>query len=823
MAELLYRIGRSAAGHARWVLATWVLIVVAAGGAYLTWGGTLTNSVTIPGTPTQEVTDLLQQEFPDAAGGTGTVVFATTDGTALTPAQRSEISTALAQVTAVDGVADVVDPFATEAQREAQREALAQQRTEAAEGLAGLDAQQAALDALETPQPEQQAALDAARAQLEASAPVLDAAEGLLAASDAIRTVSEDGSAALGTVIFQVPAIEVEADTKDTVSDLLSSAEIDGVQVALLSDLTMTIPAIGGISEILGVAIAGVVLFIMLGTLIAAGLPVLTALIGVAVGALGSLALSGAVQMISVTPILGVMLGLAVGIDYSLFILNRHRRQLLEGASLHESIGLANGTSGNAVVFAGSTVIIALLALNLTGIPFLGLMGSVGAACVFIAVLVAITLTPALLGLAGDRLLPARVRSQPRVRVDRVRRPMSSASAWLRVLAGLIALGIIALPSLSMRLGLPDGTGEPEDSTQYRAYTLTEREFGEGANGPLVVVVSFPQAPVPTGLDEEQTQAATTMVQASVTADLMAQTDVVASAPVGFSEDGTLAVFQVLPSGGPNAESTADLVHNLRDLELSEYPQASLGVAGFASGNIDVSEKLADALPLYLLVVVGLSILILVVVFRSLLVPILATGGFVLSLFAALGGVTAIYQWGWLGPLFGVHDPGPILSFLPIVLTGVLFGLAMDYQIFLTSGMRESYVHGLSAREAVAAGLTAGRAVVTAAAIIMASVFGGFVFSEATMIRPIGFALAFGVLLDAFVVRMLIMPGVMHLAGRAAWWLPGWLRRVLPDVDIEGARLERRHHAIEANAGEVGAAEAATGGVGPDRAGQKSQ
>jgi RND superfamily putative drug exporter len=267
---------------------------------------------------------------------------------------------------------------------------------------------------------------------------------------------------------------------------------------------------------------------------------------------------------------------------------------------------------------------------------------------------------------------------------------------------------------------------------------------------------------------------------------------VAAVAPVLTSDDHTIAGFQVVPTGGPTSVETEQLVNDIRAASPLDGTIA-LGVAGQTSAAIDISEKLAAALPVYLLVVLGLSLLIMVVVFRSLLVPIVATGGFALSLFAALGGTIAIFQWGWLGGVFGVSDPGPILNFLPTMLAGILFGLAMDYTLFLASGMREAYAHGAPARTAVVLGFKAGRAVVTAAAIIMVSVFGGFVFSESAMIRPIGFALAFGVLVDAFVVRMVILPGVMHLLGDAAWWLPGWLDRIVPNVDVEGAALERKH------------------------------
>jgi len=280
--------------------------------------------------------------------------------------------------------------------------------------------------------------------------------------------------------------------------------------------------------------------------------------------------------------------------------------------------------------------------------------------------------------------------------------------------------------------------------------------------------------------------------QASIAGALMSHRDVAAVAPIAVSDDRGFMAFQVIPSSGPSSELTTNLVNELRASSPLDDGTV-LGIAGEASGSIDISQKLSDALPLYLAVVVGLSLIILIIVFRSIVVPVLATAGFVLSLFAAFGAVTAVYQWGWLSAIFGVHDPGPVLSFLPIILTGILFGLAMDYQLFITSGMREAYVHGASAREAVVAGVRHGRAVVTAAAIIMAAVFGGFVFSELSMIRPMGLGMATGVLFDAFVVRMVIVPALMHLAGESAWWLPRWLDRILPNVDVEGAQLEREH------------------------------
>ncbi|WP_147794653.1 MMPL family transporter [Cellulomonas sp. Y8] len=826
MAGLLYRIGRFSARRAWAVVTAWVVVLALAVGAYFAFGGQLTSAVTIPGTATERVTEQLADEFPAASGGSGTVVFHTADDAPFTDAQQTAISDTLAGLADVDGVTGATDPFQTTAQLGEQQAQVTAGRDQIEQGRAQLEAGQAQLDAGQQQLDAAQAQLDAQRAQAEAAGalaavqPQLDAGQAeidaqqaqldaqaqqltdglaeletqsaqleagadLLELSSGIRLVSEDGTAAVGTIAFEDSQFEIAPETKEAVVDALESADLQGVDVELSSDLTQEIPSVLGPGEVIGVVVAGIVLLVMLGSLVAAGLPILSALVGVGIGAVASLALSGAVEMLSVTPVLGIMLGLAVGIDYSLFILNRHRRQLRDGVELEESIGLANGTAGNAVVFAGTTVLVALLALNVTGIPFLGLMGTVGAICILVAILIAITLTPALLSRIGLRVLPKKKRAtvgheEPEAVPTT---PMKTSRAVLTLVAGVAALLIIAIPALSMRLGLPDGSSESPESTQYRAYQITADKFGAGVNGPLLVVANLPDAVSAEDLTAEQVRIGT---------ELAAHDDVVAVAPIGSNEAGTMLAFQVVPTEGPNSESTEALVHALRDSSPIEG-DVELGVAGTASANIDVSEKLSDVLPGYLAIVVGLSLIILIIVFRSIFVPVTATLGFVMSLFAGFGGVVAIYQWGWLGSVFGVHDPSPVLSFLPIIVTGVLFGLAMDYQLFLVSGMREAYAHGVDPRVAVRRGLHAGRVVVTAAAIIMASVFAGFIFAESSIIRPLGFGLAFGVLLDAFVVRMLLIPAVMHLAGRWAWWIPKWLDRILPDVDVEGASLERSH------------------------------
>ncbi|MEV8254631.1 MMPL family transporter [Rhodoglobus sp. NPDC076762] len=826
MAELLYRLGRLSARRAWLFIISWLAVLGLAGAGFAVFGGTLSSTMTIPGTETERVANELTEQLGNVGGISATVVFSSEDGSALSDSQQSEITDALAALTSQSDVSAVIDPFETAAERDAQAQQIVEGRDQIDAGeqqlsagqaqldaaVAELDAGQAQLDAaIEQAQAAgfyeaskaqfdaQQAQIDAGLAEIETQQVTIDDNSALLAeqgeelgfgerlldAASEISFVSDDGATALGLITFDSELLDLSEETKNEITGVLDNVDIEGVTVDYSSTLTLSTDGLLGIGEIIGVLLAGVVLLVLFRSFLPATLPIVSSIIGVGVGVAGSLAFSGVVDMTSVTPILGVMLGLAVGIDYTLFIVQRHRRQLAAGMELHESIGLANGTSGNAVLFAGSTVLVALLALNVSGIPFLGVMGTVGAVCVLISVLIAVSLTPALLALLGKRVLSRKARANigHESHVLPPARAMRTSRAVVMLIVATLGLLIVAIPALSMRLGLPDGSSEPADSTQYRTYTAIAEEFGAGQNGTLLVTATLP-AGVAEGAELE--------TQADLADQLLAVDDVEAVAPIGVSDDRDYFAFQVVPVEGPTSVSTGELVHELRD----SSPLAGdieLGVAGSASGNIDISEKLANVLPLYLAVVVGLSLIILILVFRSLLVPMIATAGYVLSLLAAFGAMVAVYQWGWLGTVFGVTDPGPLLNFAPIIIMGVLFGLAMDYQLFLVSGMREAYIHGVPAKAAVMSGLRSGRAVVTAAAIIMIAVFGGFVFSHLAIVRPLGFGLAIGVLFDAFVVRMMLVPALMHLFGKSVWWLPRWLDRILPSVDVEGSALERSH------------------------------
>ncbi|MDE2591973.1 MAG: MMPL family transporter, partial [Actinomycetales bacterium] len=675
---------------------------------------------------------------------------------------------------------------------QAQLKALEGNRAKLADGQKQIDANLAKLNA-------GQKAIDEARASLGANATKLANGEALAAAAAKFETVSSDRQTAIATVLFKKSAATLEVSEKNQVIQALEDRKIPNVAVEYSQELTQSVEGILGVGELIGLIIAGIVLFVMLGSMIASGLPVMAAILGVGVSATLTMALSGVIEMTSTTPVLGVMLGLAVGIDYSLFILNRHRRQLKAGMPVDESIALANGTSGNAVLFAGLTVIIALVALNLTGIGFLGMMGNFAGLSIAIAVLIALTFTPAVMKLAGLKILSRRERrkladssvesrsadAHNEAELQKNKSVWATKHPWLALALTFGVLLTIAIPASSMRLGLPDGSAQPTDTTQYRAYSLITKSFGAGANGQIAAVVTLPEK-----LDEDALLA----LKAGIATELMKLDNVAAAVPAADSKDGKILLFQVLPKEGPTAASTEQVVRDLRAESASiahEY-KADFGVTGLTATNIDLSKKLADALPLYLGVVLALSMLLMIAVFRSILVPLLGSLGFLLTVAATLGAVVAVYQWGWLGQIFDVHDPGPVLNFLPTMLIGILFGLAMDYQLFLVSGMREAFAHGESPKQAVNHGVRAGRPVVIAAAIIMVSVFGSFAFSHLAMVRPIGLGLAVGVLADAFLVRLLFVPATMRLLGKAAWWMPKWLDRLLPDLDVEGAKLERQ-------------------------------
>ncbi|WP_318203082.1 MMPL family transporter [Streptomyces sp. SCL15-4] len=607
------------------------------------------------------------------------------------------------------------------------------------------------------------------------------------------HAVSKNGAVAYASVKYKVSGMELEDSTRDDLEKAAQHARDAGLSVEIGGDALNATPETGS-SEIIGIAIAAVVLVITFGSLLAAGLPLLTAIIGVGIGVASITALASALDLGSTTSTLATMIGLAVGIDYALFIVSRYRAELAEGREREEAAGRAVGTAGSAVVFAGLTVVIALVGLSVVNIPMLTKMGVAAAGTVAIAVLIALTMIPALLGYAGRKIKPTGEKSRLLGGGRTPKRPgrPNMGTRWARfvvrrpvavLVLGVLGLGAAALPAASLELGLPDDGSQPVSTTQRRAYDLLSEGFGPGFNGPLMVVVDAKDSAAPKD------------AFAKVGEEIKGLKNVVTVTPAAPNKAGDTATITVVPNSKPSSVTTEDLVHAIRDkgAEITRDTDAKVLVTGSTAMNIDVSQKLNDALLPYLALVVGLAFLLLIVVFRSVLVPLKAALGFLLSVLAALGAVVAVFQWGWLAGLMNVEQTGPVMSMMPIFMVGVVFGLAMDYEVFLVTRMREAYVHGETPGQAVVTGFKHGARVVTAAAVIMIAVFSGFIGSSESMVKMIGFGLAIAVFFDAFVVRMAIVPAVLALLGKRAWWLPKWLDRALPNVDVEGEGL--RAHA----------------------------
>jgi putative drug exporter of the RND superfamily len=602
------------------------------------------------------------------------------------------------------------------------------------------------------------------------------------------KAISKDGRIAYSDVIYPVPADEIEDGPRDELEKSADPAKAAGLDVEFGGGIVTADEHTN--SESMGMMIGYVILAITLGSLLAAGMPLLTAIIGVAIGITGLTALSGVIELSSTAPTLATMLGLAVGIDYALFILSRYRQNLGDGMAPAEAAANATATAGSAVVFAGATVIIALVGLVVVQIPFLTVMGLAAAGTVAIAVVIALTLLPALLGFAGMRV--SRVNRvlgyRPGGARRRTKEPLSVRWATMITrrpllvsLACVALLGAIAVPALHLKLGLPDDGSKPTSTTERRAYDLLASGFGPGFAGTLTGVVEAP------GLSaSEREELANGIIE-----DLEGTSGVAAVSPAVHNSGGDVAVVTVTPESGPASDATKDLVTLLRS-KADAIPE-SAGVTAYVTGttalNIDTSDRLSAALPRYIAVVVGLALFLLMVVFRSILVPVKAVGGFLLSIAASMGLTVFVFQDGHFGDLFNVAQAGPIVSFLPVLMIGILFGLAMDYEVFLVSRMRENFVRSGRPRESVIKGFGQSGRVVTAAALIMTAVFGAFILDTDPVIKSIGLALAFGVLADAFVVRMTLVPALMALMGKTAWKLPRRLDRVMPDVDIEGERL----------------------------------
>ncbi|WP_405984145.1 MMPL family transporter [Streptomyces sp. NBC_00872] len=735
MATFLYRLGHLAFRKRRWVALMWVAILAATAFAAVRAPAAPDDGFAMPGTESQKAFDLLDQRFPsgNSEGADARLVFVAPDGQKITATRYKEaIDEAVTAVAGGGQVATALDPFD-------------------------------------------------------------------------VHAVSKDDSTAYSSISYAEKAEDLTDATKKTLTDAADDAREAGLTVEIGGSALGVAPEFGGTTEIIGVAIAAVVLVITFGSLVAAGLPLLTALLSIGVGVAGIVA----VGLSTTTTTLALMLGLAVGIDYALFIVSRYSAERAVGHSPAEAAARAAGTAGSAVVFAGLTVVIALAGLSVVGVPTLTKMGLAAAATVVIAVLIAVTLVPAVLGFAPKAVLSRKVRTALRggdghgAGASGPRRPRGTeptpttkpnatkpnmGTRWARfvvgrplpvLLLGIVGLGILAVPTLDLRLGLPGDEAQPTSTTQRRAYDNLAEGFGPGFNGPLTVVVDAKGAQDPKA------------AVATVAEKLAATDGVVSVSPAMFNKSGDTAIISATPSTGPSEEGTKDLVHTLREERagLKADTGATMLVTGTTAVNIDVSQKLTDALVPYLAVVVSLAFLLLMIVFRSVLVPLKAALGFLLSVAASFGVIVAIFQWGWLAGLVGVEQTGPVMSMMPIFLIGVVFGLAMDYEVFLVTRMREAYIHGESTGQAVVTGFRHSARVVVAAAVIMIAVFAGFIGSGESLIKMMGVGLSTAVFFDAFVVRMTIVPAVLALLGDKAWWMPRRLAKIVPNVDVEGEAL----------------------------------
>ncbi|MFD8968910.1 MMPL family transporter [Streptomyces sp. NPDC059568] len=636
------------------------------------------------------------------------------------------------------------------------------------------------------------------RKPLAATLDAMSRVQGVASVGDPAEngTVSKDGRTAVAQVTFSTKKdADVPAGTLDAVRHTGGQAERAGLKAVYGGDAYAPSTSPVGPTELLGLGVALAILVITFGSLLAAGLPLVTAVLGVVGTMAALLGLAGVLGISDNAPTLAIMLGLAVGIDYALFIVSRHRAQLAEGIPVRESIAKATATAGSAVVFAGATVLIALAGLSVAGVPTLTSMGLASAGAVGVAVLMALTLLPALMASAGRRLIP-KPRSRTARRTARKAVPRTGhvdkpalGIRWTQgvlrhpvrnLILGTVALIALAVPATQLRLALTDDGSAPTASAGRQAYDMISDAFGPGANGPLVILVEDDD---PATLDSTATAVENRLQDVKGIADISG---------IDVARDHAAARIQVVPTTGPRDRQTSDLVSRLR-AEMRPLAHASgsdVAVTGRTAVSIDVAAKLSGALVPFTIVVVGLSLLLLMIAFRSVAIPVKATLGFLLSVGAAFGATVAVFQWGWLAGLLGVPGQGPVASFVPIIVMAVLFGLAMDYEVFLVSAMREEYVHHRDARSAILVGARNASRVVASAALIMISVFISFLFSHDADIMPIAFALAFGVLVDAFLVRMTLVPAVLALLGDRAWWLPRTLDRLLPHLDVEGGDVD---------------------------------
>lgn len=870
MASALYRLGRAAFRRRWFAIVGWLAAVALAGGLAAGLSTSPSNTFSIPGVPSETAMNLMEERFADnesdssatsATSPSATLVFHSTDGTLRDSTTQAGVQSTLRDL-ANGGFLTRTDTLADPATA---ADALAKQMQDA------FDAQMAEAEKV-MPAPTTDEELQAQLQQRD------DAQRDLAKNIEAVSPLSPDATTGTVAVTFDADtAQDVTAEQRSAFEQIIANHRGNGLEIEYGGNaFQMSAPA-SGLSELIGVIFALVVLAVTFAALVTAGMPIITAVIGVAIGNLGVLALTGLTDTVNEsTPMLASMLGLAVGIDYSLFILSRYRSELrslvaqrkgepqddyprakelaqLSRNDLAHAMGMAVGTAGSAVVFAGLTVIIALCALTIVGIPFLSTMALTAAGTVLVAVLVSITFLPAIVSLAGTKVFAGRIPQlfirrkartatadpstprtalendasrqsekktaptdvintqstapTPAMKDDRANSIAAARQAghggtlgawWIRqvhrwpweaLLVCVAALVFLALPMSKMVLALPtDATASP-DSSPRKAYDLLDHAFGPGRNAPLLVVVDAQGTSYTDGTTPLPGQPPAVFLEAQ---HEIAQISGVKNAMITqVNQAGDTAMILVTPTTGSIDPSTGQTMTAIRDTDTTfhEKTGAHLSVTGVTAISTDISDKLNSVVAPYVLIVLGLAFLVLMLVFRSILVPLVAALGFGLTVTATFGLTVQIFQEGWAGI---ISDPQPIISFLPIILIGIVFGLAMDYEVFLVSRIREHWQHTRRAAESTTVGFVHGVRVITAAALIMISVFAAFMLQDLLVIKMIGFALAVAVFLDAFIVRLTLIPATMFILRRSAWWLPRWLDKLIPHIDVEGDTLATR-------------------------------
>ncbi|MFD4458134.1 MMPL family transporter [Nocardia sp. NPDC058480] len=748
MSVYLYRWGKFAFRRKWIVLPVWLLLFVLLGGLGATLSKPMSNDFSMPELPSARANEILDKHFEGMSAQfsmdavTGTYVIGAPEGQKLTdPANRAAIDAFIARLgdlSIVDHEKKLMSPVAATEE----------------------------MGCLASPDPSK-------------------------CSSAPLNVLNETAPDTVGvlSVPFTIKAVTDVTDAdRDAAFEAGAEARNSGLTVELSGSIAMKQEQPSGKSELIGMGVALIVMVVAFGAIVAAVVPIITAIVGL--GAATSLIMLGTsvMEVPGFTTFLASMIGIALSIDYALFIVSRYKHELAVRDSAEEAAGTALGTAGSAVVFAGLTVIIALGALGIVGVEFLTFMGLGGAIAAAFAVLTAVTLMPALMGAFGKSLfkpkLPIVAQHDPEdessVTNGQRFAKLIAKAPWVALVLSVVVLGALAAPAAGLNLGLPGDDSMPQTSTIRKAYDLRTEGFGEGSNGVLMVAADL--SATPEAEREAAVGALRTKLESYEGMDYVTE-------PV-WSKDKQGAMLNGVPKSGPNNQDTKDLVAEARGAEADLNAQYGMayGITGTTAIYADVDHVLLSKILPYLAIVAGAAFILLILVFRSILVPLTAALGFLLSMGATFGATVLIFQEGAFGL---IEDPQPLVSFMPIMLIGLVFGLAMDYQVFLVTRMREEFVHGKSPKDAMVSGYHHGARVVTSAAIIMISVFGSFILETDVTAKSFGFALAAGVAIDAFIVRMVVVPALLVIMGKWAWWMPKWLDRIVPDIDVEGAKLEQ--------------------------------